>query len=90
VIFLSFFLNNTYTAMFFQMCARINNVMFMSSCLEWYYRYLGNTFGVFGDLSVKQHGHSGHQSISSTDMVKSGRGFIQTLHRVSLFYGNMF
>jgi len=72
------------------MCARINNVMFMSSCLEWYYRYLGNTFGVFGDLSVKQHGHSGHQSISSTDMVKSGRGFIQTLHRVSLFYGNMF
>lgn len=61
-----------YSKIWFQMCSRINNVTMMLTCLKWYHHCLGNAFGIYGDLSVKQNRKYLQTSFNSTDMLRSG------------------
>lgn len=54
-----------------KMCHRVNNVWSMLTCLDWFHHCLGNAFGFYGDLTVKQNRRYRQDSVNSTDMIRS-------------------
>lgn len=68
----TFMLCDRHEAITRSMCARINNVFLMQTCLEWYHHCLGDSLDICGDLSVKKHGdqlHSNNSNVQKNEFV---------------------